>query len=228
MVPLAEMQQLILDVGVNHPMIPQKLAMKKRVKILQDKHLFKDGRLKVNRLKLGVWCVVLVVFFTGYWQSDSIELSLVMAGNACVLVLGLVYVWKVKGGPTVVQELLFCYGSLRQGEGNHDYLDGAEFITGEAWIEGTLYHTDFGYPAITLENRGRVYGEVYRITADILQKVDGLEQYYGEAAGDLNHYDRIRVSVHTDLGDVEAWTYIYPDRRAKALEPIPSGDWKLR
>ncbi|HEY0826659.1 MAG TPA: hypothetical protein VGE40_01065 [Bacilli bacterium] len=68
-------------------MIPQKIATRPSSK---------TKKLGVNRFKWGIWCVVLVVFFTGYWQSESFELSLVMAGNALVLLLCISFLWRFK------------------------------------------------------------------------------------------------------------------------------------
>ena len=124
-------------------------------------------------------------------------------------------------------DLVFVYGTLRRGEANAGLLRDAECISEKAYMRGGLYDTGCGYPALTLSGQQCVQGEVYRVDAPTLKKLDELEDYY--AKGDpRNLYERVSVAVHSDQGDMQVWTYIFLEEKALQLERIDSGDWLKR
>ncbi|MGZ9583313.1 gamma-glutamylcyclotransferase family protein [Paenibacillus marinisediminis] len=121
-------------------------------------------------------------------------------------------------------DLVFVYGTLRRDEVNAGLLRDAECISEKAYVRGRLYDTGCGYPALTLSGHQRVQGEVYRIDAPTLKRLDELEDYY--AKGDpRNLYERVSVTVHTEQGDMRVWTYIFLEEQASQLELIGTGDW---
>ena len=119
---------------------------------------------------------------------------------------------------------VFVYGTLRQHEANHALLKGARCISRQCWTNGILYDTGFGFPAMVPSSHERVYGELYEVTAEQLQRLDRLEGYHGLAKD--NHYDRITQVVHTDFGTSEAYVYVYSPTRRSDLTEIKFGDWK--
>ncbi|WP_054943865.1 gamma-glutamylcyclotransferase [Paenibacillus ihuae] len=118
---------------------------------------------------------------------------------------------------------VFVYGTLRQGEQYHDLLGDSRLFSLLALVKGTLADTGSGYPVL-LETEGTVAGELYEVTAEVLQRLDELEGYYGP--GDArNDYERVVTEVTTDTGVTEAWVYVY--RHTQQYAAIPEGDWKL-
>lgn len=121
-------------------------------------------------------------------------------------------------------ELVFVYGTLRQGERYHHLLKNSRPVAMLARVEGTIVDTGLGYPALLEVSNGSVAGEVYEVTDDLLAALDELEDYYGPDA-DNNEYERVRTQVQTDLGQIPAWIYVY--RRDHIYPLISGGDWKL-
>lgn len=125
--------------------------------------------------------------------------------------------------------VVFVYGTLRRHEANAHLLEKAEIVAEQAWVFGTLYDTGNGYPALVLkmpasDTGTKVYGELYRVTAQQLAALDELEGYREGRADNL--YERVVATVHTDTGDYDAFLYVFPARRAEGLLPIRWGDWK--
>jgi gamma-glutamylcyclotransferase (GGCT)/AIG2-like uncharacterized protein YtfP/cation transport regulator ChaC len=118
---------------------------------------------------------------------------------------------------------VFVYGTLRKHESNHILLKEASLLREQAWVEGVLYETNRGYPALK-EGNGTVYGEIYKINPDILSKVDELEDFL-EGRGE-NLYIRRLKQVETDTGPQEAYVY-YSENESLFQQYIPSGDWKV-
>jgi gamma-glutamylaminecyclotransferase len=116
--------------------------------------------------------------------------------------------------------LVFTYGTLMQGEGNHRVMvwAGGRYV-GEARTAAafTLLHLG-GFPGVVAEGDQAVTGEVYEV-AD-LRPLDRLE-------GHPNFYRREQVEVTTASGQtVTAWVYLLPPRYLDDHDTIPSGDWR--
>ncbi|MDM5428109.1 MULTISPECIES: gamma-glutamylcyclotransferase [Bacillus] len=117
---------------------------------------------------------------------------------------------------------VFVYGTLRKEQTNAHYMQGATCIADEAWTYGKLFDTNEGYPAMICSNEEKVYGEVYEVNDDVLQKLDELEEYTGNAETDL--YDRITQSVF--FADREINVYVYVAQNERMLQKlIISGNW---
>jgi gamma-glutamylcyclotransferase (GGCT)/AIG2-like uncharacterized protein YtfP/cation transport regulator ChaC len=121
--------------------------------------------------------------------------------------------------------LVFVYGSLRKHEGNHRLLGEAELVAAQCRTEGRLYDTGFGFPAMGETNSDKVYGELYRVTPEILRRLDALEGYYGESKN--NHYSRVVRTIYTDSGTLEAFVYVYTEEKTRNLDRVELGDWKF-
>lgn len=111
---------------------------------------------------------------------------------------------------------LFVYGTLRSGGGAAGLLRGCRLV-GTGVVAGTLY--DLGaYPALVLDGRGPVEGEVWGCPAEAL---DRLDEYEGVPDGLY-----LRVPVVVD--GAECWTYAAGPLLEPRLTPerrIPSGRW---
>lgn len=114
-----------------------------------------------------------------------------------------------------MQHLVFVYGTLRQGESNHHFLEASQCLGSyETQPEFALY--DLGdYPAL-IEGHQSIQGEVYLIDAKTLQRLDILEDVPVEYR---------RETISTPFGD--AWIYLYQDS-SRLNEQIESGDWCQR
>lgn len=117
---------------------------------------------------------------------------------------------------------VFVYGTLRRG-GRNDiarFIPSPEFL-GDAWITGTLH--DLGaYPGIVLHGKGRVVGEVYRITPAVERELDLLEEVRPDDGGE---YMKREVEVSVGALRIVCLVYeIHPDRLA-GCPVIAGGDW---
>ncbi|WOA61166.1 gamma-glutamylcyclotransferase family protein [Bacillus mycoides] len=117
---------------------------------------------------------------------------------------------------------VFVYGTLRKEQTNAHYMQGATCIADVAWTYGKLFDTNEGYPAMICSNEEKIYGEVYEVNSDVLQKLDELEEYTGNAESDL--YDRITQTIY--FWDIEIHAYVYVAQDREMLKKvIISGDW---
>ncbi|OLP63120.1 putative gamma-glutamylcyclotransferase YkqA [Bacillus pumilus] len=115
------------------------------------------------------------------------------------------------GMPTI-----FVYGTLLKHEQHHDeFMNEGNQLAKSAWIEGKLYETGAGRPACVPGN-GTVYGELYEVTTNTLNKINELEE----------GYDKQEMDVLTDQGNVRALCYTLPKQEAVGLRWIESGNWK--
>ncbi|HUE95594.1 MAG TPA: gamma-glutamylcyclotransferase family protein [Longimicrobiaceae bacterium] len=115
-------------------------------------------------------------------------------------------------------ERLFVYGTLRRGGGMHSLLDGCR-LHAEATVRGSLF--DLGtYPALVLDDRGTVHGEVWECPRETLLRLDSYEGV-GEGL-----FRRVRIEV----GSVPCWTYIAGPRLRSRIASAPTldrGRWPL-
>jgi gamma-glutamylaminecyclotransferase len=113
---------------------------------------------------------------------------------------------------------VFVYGTLMRRERNHRLLSGSAFLGEARTEEGFTLHDLGGCPGMIKDGSGRVYGEVYGVTPEVLQALDELE-------GHPDWYKRTLIA----LGDgrpVE--TYLLSPVQVRGAELIPGGDWRKR
>ena len=99
-------------------------------------------------------------------------------------------------------DLVFVYGTLKKGYSNHQLFKQAEFLA-HATTSGIMLNLG-AFPAI-INGKARVFGELYKITPEILAFLDRLE-------GHPHFYERKLVDLKTqdidEMGeDIKAWCY---------------------
>lgn len=111
-------------------------------------------------------------------------------------------------------ELVFVYGTLKRGHGNHHWLAEAPF-KGEAILPGVVLH-DLGPFPMAVPGEGLVRGEVYDVDAAGLARLDRLEGY-------PRLYDRLPMP----LADGRcAWVYLGRPHQVRHVCAIADGCWR--
>jgi len=110
--------------------------------------------------------------------------------------------------------LVFVYGSLRKGMGNHSVM-GDSLMVG-TWTTPPEYHlADLGYyPAVLKGGNTPIVGELYAVSQAIWEDIEGLEGY-------PVYYDRTELT--TPHG--QAVMYYLPFERHEDHNLVESGDW---
>ena len=116
---------------------------------------------------------------------------------------------------------LFAYGSLMRGLKYSALLEGAHFV-GEARTLEPYELYDLGpYPAASPGGERQLSGEVYRIDAATLERVDQLE----------GHPDLYRRAERPLSDGTSAWIYeivldVRSGTRLLQAPLVPEGDWR--
>ncbi len=119
---------------------------------------------------------------------------------------------------------IFVYGTLKEGFRLHHIIKPFIVEKEEAYINGSLYDTPYGYPVV-FEGEDKVYGEIYTVknTEELLKILDEVEGVQEGA------YIRRVVNAYTPSGIKKAYAYIgnpnYPPFSKEKLTYIPSGRW---
>ena len=111
---------------------------------------------------------------------------------------------------------VFVYGTLKKGFGNNVLLQNSNFI-GEGFVEADMFN--FGSFPVVSEGKGSVKGEVYEVNDSVFQSLDRLEGY-------PNFYDRKKVHVRSEAGDLSAWMYFMSKEKITKLPRVFEGVWK--
>lgn len=119
--------------------------------------------------------------------------------------------------------LVFTYGSLRKGYGNHPLLDGSRFVaTAKTLPAYTMIHLG-GFPGIIYGGETEIIGELYEVDARTLATLDQLEGHPG-------FYERQSIKVYDAEGtEYNTYCYLLPEIWLEdAPYLIKSGDWSNR
>jgi gamma-glutamylcyclotransferase (GGCT)/AIG2-like uncharacterized protein YtfP len=114
------------------------------------------------------------------------------------------------------RQLVFVYGTLKRGEKNHDWLEGASW-QGEAELSGVLLH-DLGPFPMAVIGEGTAIGEVYAVEEHGLARLDELEGY-------PRLYDRQMLSLNDGR---RAWVYLGRPRQVRHAPQVDGGSWNSR
>jgi gamma-glutamylcyclotransferase (GGCT)/AIG2-like uncharacterized protein YtfP len=125
-----------------------------------------------------------------------------------------------QSNPTANRELVFVYGTLMRGFGNHRVMRYAQGeLQARATVPGELIHLG-GYPGFRRAPKGTVHGEIYAVPPSGFGPLDSLE-------GVPNLYTRERIQATTEDGQtVECWIYVYARDGRYAYGVLESGDWR--
>jgi gamma-glutamylcyclotransferase (GGCT)/AIG2-like uncharacterized protein YtfP len=89
-----------------------------------------------------------------------------------------------------VNHLLFVYGTLKRGCRNHRHIAGQDFVGAARTATGCHLVDLGGYPGIVANgDSGEVEGEVWRVDADALRRLDAFEGVHEGL------YRRARISL---------------------------------
>ncbi len=113
----------------------------------------------------------------------------------------------------VERHLVFVYGTLKRGQGNHHWLEGAVFL-GEASLTGAVLH-DLGPFPMAIEGDGTVHGEVYGVNEAGLARLDRLE-------GCPRLYARRPMALADGR---RAWVYLGSWRQVRNVPRLADGCW---
>ena len=119
------------------------------------------------------------------------------------------------------ETLVFVYGSLKKGFGNHRLLEDADFLQNDTIQNHTMYSLG-AFPAIVPDDNADVpvKGELYSVTNDELLRLNRLEGYSGDN-NPHNLYER--KEIVTDNGHV-AYVY-YMNTPERDWPVVQDGDW---
>jgi gamma-glutamylcyclotransferase (GGCT)/AIG2-like uncharacterized protein YtfP len=124
---------------------------------------------------------------------------------------------------------LAVYGTLRRGEQNESFLDGADYL-GMGVISGTMHdvprtpYREYPYPALLPEPAGDVVVELYRLPdAATLSRLDELEMYLPDDEPGSQYLRRVVPVRHGPVAD--AFVYFYVGPREELGVRIVDGDW---
>jgi gamma-glutamylaminecyclotransferase len=112
----------------------------------------------------------------------------------------------------------FVDGTLLSGERSHGRLGTAEKL-GEARTEAIFELVDLGpYPAMAIDGKTAVVGELYRVEAKLVGELDVFEQV-------PLLFKRVRVPLE---GGALADAYVMDPDQVRGKRRIAHGDWRKR
>tara|TARA_R100001015_G_C4607400_1_gene162500 strand:+ start:152 stop:505 length:354 start_codon:yes stop_codon:yes gene_type:complete len=113
-------------------------------------------------------------------------------------------------------ELVFVYGTLRKGHGNHKLIEGGRFMGSGLTVKKYAMYSR-GIPFVSEDEPvSRIKGEVYEVSKPMLRLLDMLE-------GHPAWYERKKTIVKIGQKKVKAWLYF---NNTKTENLIVSGDYE--
>lgn len=115
--------------------------------------------------------------------------------------------------------LIFTYGTLKKGHGNHRLLESATYLgTAQSLPEFTMLHLG-GFPGIVRGGETVIKGELYEVDDATLSRLDRLE-------GHPTFYERQPLTVTLEDGTTaEVEGYVLPASWVEGRNQIPTGVW---
>jgi len=115
--------------------------------------------------------------------------------------------------------VVFVYGSLRKGMGNHILLRNSEFIHNDIMMYPGIMVSMGAFPAVVKTNDDirQIRGELYSVDEEIMTRLDQLEGY-------PSFYNREQRQTKSD---VLAWIYYIENNSygSKRRDIVDNGDW---
>lgn len=108
-------------------------------------------------------------------------------------------------------ELVFVYGTLRKGHGNHRLIRGDKFVgTGSTVNKYAMY--SMGIPFVNeYEQVSNITGEVYEVSKNTLNQLDMLE-------GHPSWYRRKKTKIKIGPKTLYAWLYFNNEKTNYLIE----------
>lgn len=114
--------------------------------------------------------------------------------------------------------LVFVYGTLKKGRGNHSILGDATFIGKGVTVEDSYTMYNGGYPMVTSDGKFHVSGELYDVdNPKTLKNLDLLE-------GHPNFFRRTDVSVRVNSDTFDAFMYTVPRHYTETRAQVQPND----
>ena len=114
---------------------------------------------------------------------------------------------------------IFVYGTLKKGFGLNYLMDSSKFV-GESSLEDYEMYSLMSFAPFITKGNGKVFGEVYEISENLLRKIDLFEA----------KYNREEVDIEVSGKKMKAYVYVIKiDIKKKGLpfllNRINSGVW---
>lgn len=119
-----------------------------------------------------------------------------------------------------MRHIVFVYGTLTKGMGNHQLLKSAYFL-GEGVIKGVLYDLPYGFPGV-IEGNGVVRGEVYIVNDYTLSQLDKLEGYFKDSPQNSLYLRKIAEIKMDDGSIIEGYYYQFNDKIPASSVKVPN------
>ena len=115
-------------------------------------------------------------------------------------------------------ELVFVYGTLRRGHGNHVLLKNSQFVDAGLTKKKYAMYAN-GIPFVNDDEEvSSIFGELYKVSNHTLRMLDLLEGHPG-------WYERKKITVIGGKKRYKAWLYF---NNTKDGDLIESGDYERR
>lgn len=111
---------------------------------------------------------------------------------------------------------VFVYGTLRKDEYNHIFVENSKFIKTAHTKPEWIFYDLGGFPAACANGSTAIFGEVYEVDQNTLDKLDILESH-------PEFY--VRKTISLEDGE-KVFAYILRDAHCSGCRVIESGDWK--
>jgi len=125
--------------------------------------------------------------------------------------------------------LVFVYGTLLSDEYNNELLEGSKFIGPVVTSDLYTMFSNGSYPAITVERRYPIIGEVYEVDDTGLKVLDRLEGYVESLP--ITFYDRLSIPVRlTDTNETvtaKVYVMIPGEPEYRGMKRLEQGSFKL-
>jgi len=120
------------------------------------------------------------------------------------------------------ETLIAVYGTLRQGNGNHNYFLRKDPVS-TIEVPGFKMYSLFSFPGIKrASDSDTIVAELYWVNDEELSSINGLEGY---TPGSNNNSFYDRISIDTELGPAYIYLYLGGVSEDNLIE---SGDWNDR
>ena len=115
-----------------------------------------------------------------------------------------------------MNNLVFVYGTLKQGHGNHRLLQSARLVQRAVTRpEFTMFNLGW-FPGVVHHGNTSISGEIYQVNEQEFKALDALEGY-------PDFYTRKQI----DIAGVDdpVWVYLIHPEYTNEKELIPGGEW---